>query len=74
MLIPRLRVSRYEQWKTQFEEVPEPITLSEKEEFMKTLTGASPRLTQCTHSPPHLCTTLLTVVCALCVLQACRRT
>jgi phosphoribosylaminoimidazolecarboxamide formyltransferase/IMP cyclohydrolase len=30
-----------EQWKTQFEEEPEPLTLSDKAEFMATLTGVS---------------------------------
>ena len=30
-----------EQWKAQFAEVPEPLTLSEKAEFMATLTGVS---------------------------------
>ena len=29
------------QWKTQFEEEPEPLTLSDKAEFMATLTGVS---------------------------------
>merc|ERR1711988_2030688 len=35
--------TEYAQWTTNFDEgaVPEPITLSEKEEFMKTLDGVS---------------------------------
>jgi len=33
--------TEYAQWVTQFLEVPQPLTLSEKAEFMKTLTGVS---------------------------------
>ena len=33
--------TEYAQWVTQFVEVPQPLTLSEKAEFMKTLTGVS---------------------------------
>lgn len=31
----------YEQWKTLFEEVPEPLTAEEKDEFIKTMKGVS---------------------------------
>ena len=33
--------TEYAQWKTQFEEVPEELTLADKREFMATLTGVS---------------------------------
>ena len=31
----------YEQWKTLFEEVPEPLSQTEKDEFVKTMDGVS---------------------------------
>ena len=33
--------TEYAMWKAQFDEEPEPLTLSEKAEFMQTLTGVS---------------------------------